>query len=345
MSFLFFLLSLPLTSFIALFIIIALLTTETDLSLRWAALTTTTLDGFYDKTVLVTGASAGIGKSIAYHLYHKGQVKVLILSARRENELIQVKQQLESSSAGGSSSSNTRIIILPLDLADLDSLPQKIAQAKELSGSPTIDILINNGGISQRQFAEQSSFEVDELLLKVNFLAAVRLTKSLLPDWLSPNNNNNNSTNTFRIINTVSLAGKIGSPLRTAYSASKFAMIGHFDCLRQELASKNVIITNACPGSVNTDISKNALMGNINKKFASTDENIAHGMNVDKAAWYILIGSQAELPEIWLFGVPKEKIGAYFNQYAPGLFQSVLKQMKMKIRLEAEQLMMGGGGE
>jgi short-subunit dehydrogenase len=303
---------------------------DTDFPLTFADITTTTLTKLLQgKTIWCTGASSGIGKSLVEIMSNpKYGVKTLILSARREKELHQIKQALLEKNP------ILNIYIVPLDLSNLVSLPGKVKQAREVAGNP-IDIVINNGGISQRSFAENTSFEVDEMLMKVNFLSAVQIIKSLLPEWIATSNPNHPR----KIINIVSLAGKLGSPLRTAYSASKFAMIGHFDCLRHEVLKYHIDITNICPGSVQTDVARNALSGNVETNFAGNDPNIENGMSVERCARLILVASQANLYEAWLFGSRKEQIGAYLSQYMPGLFQSFLLKGNTKLRHDAEMLL------
>uniref|UniRef100_A0A6S8D7M7 Uncharacterized protein n=2 Tax=Aplanochytrium stocchinoi TaxID=215587 RepID=A0A6S8D7M7_9STRA len=193
---------------------------------------------FRDKIVWITGASSGIGKEIATQLSKLDVGVKLILSARRKKELEKLSEMLECESA-----------VVPVDLFELDSL-EAVAESA-LAAFGRVDILFNNGGISTRALAENTDFSVDEKIMKIDYLSYVKLTKLVLPQMIERRSGH--------IVNMSSLAGKLGSPMRSAYSGAKFALIGHFDSLRLELARYDIHVTNICPGSVQTEVDKNAL--------------------------------------------------------------------------------------
>ena len=170
-----------------------------------------------DKVIWVTGASSGIGEALAKVLAEK-DVK-LILSARNEEALGKVKDSLP-----GGIRENTRI--LPLDLSQPDTLNEKAGEALGLFGK--IDVLIHSGGISQRAMALDTQIEVDRRLMEVNYFAAVILTKAVLPSMIK--------NGYGYIVSISSLVGKIGSPLRSGYAASKHALHGFFETFRIHLA-------------------------------------------------------------------------------------------------------------
>lgn len=283
---------------------------------------------FKNKRIWVTGASSGIGKELGIQIAKLGGT--VLLSARSEQGLLEVKKLIEEFQG--------KCEILVLDLADLTSLSEKVVIARKLLGGD-VDILVNNGGVSQRGFANTTKFEVDEFIMKVNYFSAVILTKALLTNWLSRPNKDSDPKG---VINVSSLAGKLGTPLRTAYSGSKFALLGFMDALRTEVFDSNIVVTNICPGSVATNISKNALKGT-GEKFGVTDSNIAKGMKVERCVKLILRAYANKITEIWAFGNPNEK-AIYLAQYAPGLFQklflrfaSKLKERALKIIEECEK--------
>ena len=195
---------------------------------------------FKNKVVWITGASSGIGKALAIEL---SQQKVkLILSSRNKEELELVKKQCQNSS---------EIEILPLDLEDYLNVQKKVDKAIALFDK--VDILVNNGGISQRSLAKETQIAVDKRIMDVNYLGTVALSKALLPHFIK------NKKGHFVV--TTSIVGKIGTPLRSSYAASKHALHGFFDSLRAEQYKNNIIVTLVCPGFVNTNISLNALTG------------------------------------------------------------------------------------
>ena len=195
---------------------------------------------FKNKVVWITGASSGIGKALAIEL---SQQKVkLILSSRNKEELELVKKQCQNSS---------EIEILPLDLEDYLNVQKKVDKAIALFDK--VDILVNNGGISQRSLAKETQIAVDKRIMDVNYLGTVALSKALLPHFIK------NKKGHFVV--TTSIVGKIGTPLRSSYAASKHALHGFFDSLRAEQYKNNIIVTLVCPGFVHTNISLNALTG------------------------------------------------------------------------------------
>ena len=170
---------------------------------------------YNNKVVWITGASSGIGEALA-KAYNKQGAK-LILSARREKELERVKANCPNQ--------NAEIMVLPLDLTASDSFAEKVLKVVQHFG--TIDLLINNGGISNRGMAKDILLEVDRRVMEVNYFGTIALTKAVLPIMIA------NDSGQIAVI--TSMVGKFATPMRSAYSASKHALHGFFDALRYEL--------------------------------------------------------------------------------------------------------------
>jgi short-subunit dehydrogenase len=136
------------------------------------------------------------------------------------------------------------VLIQPLDLANADF--DKMA-ANVITKMGTIDLLINNGGVSQRALVKDSPMELYRQIMEVNFFGAVALTKAVLPAMIAKKNG--------QIVTISSLVGKIGSPLRSGYAASKHALHGFFDSLRAEVSDANISVLLVCPGFIKTNIS------------------------------------------------------------------------------------------
>ena len=130
---------------------------------------------FTNKVIWITGASSGIGKELAIYL-SKLDAK-LIISARNEEKLEAVKQACENSET---------IKILPLDLEDYSNFNIKVSEA--ISWFGRIDVLVNNGGISQRSLARETSIDVDKRIMNINYLGTIALTKAVLPHFIKNNN-------------------------------------------------------------------------------------------------------------------------------------------------------------
>ncbi|TGK00528.1 SDR family oxidoreductase [Leptospira selangorensis] len=253
---------------------------------------------FEGKVVWITGASSGIGESLVKKLKDSGAN--LILSARREDELVRVRNE------AGWTEENS--LILPLDLEDFRSLKNLSEQAIAKFGK--VDVLINNGGISQRSFAHETSISAYESILKVNFLGNIGLTLALLPHFRERKKG--------WVVSISSVAGKFGVPLRSGYSATKFALTGFYEALRAENNDRNLKVLLVYPGFVKTKISENALSGN-GVKHGKMDEAILKGIDSNECAIEILNAIVSERNEIIIAG-PKEKIGIFLHKYFPDLF-------------------------
>ena len=258
-----------------------------------------------NKVIWITGASSGIGEALAQTLSPL-PVK-LILSARRAEELERVRQACAQPE---------NIQTLVLDLVDYDSHAQKAQDAIDCFGQ--VDVLINNGGISQRSLVAETKFSVDQKLIEVNYLGTVSLTKSILPHMLE--------IGSGHLAVVTSLTGVFGSPYRSGYAASKHALHGFFDSLRAELENKGIRATIAAPGFVQTQVSVNALVGDGSKANVMDDAQ-ANGISAEKCAKAIVRAISKNKREIY---VGREAYGAYVRRYLPGLFAWMIKRVKVR---------------
>ncbi|MEM9388951.1 MAG: SDR family oxidoreductase [Bacteroidota bacterium] len=260
------------------------------------------------KVVWVTGASSGIGEALTYELAKKDCR--LILSARRLEELERVKSSC-------SASSHANIAVLPLDLAAADSLKLTTEAAIRLFGH--IDILINNGGISQRSLVKDTDLAVDRQIMEVNYFGTIALTKYLVPHFIDRNQG------TFVVVS--SLVGKFGTPYRSGYSASKHALHGFYDSLQAELYKNNIRVCMICPGFVKTEVSVNALTEK-GEKLNKMDRAQANGMPVDRCAQKIVSAVKKGKAEIYIGG--KEKYGVFLKRFLPVLYRKVVRKTSVR---------------
>ena len=258
------------------------------------------------RTAWVTGASAGIGESLAYELSRRGAR--LILSSRSAERLERVRQRC----AGEPGS----VRVLPLDLSHLDGLGTKAAEALSLFGG--IDLLVNNGGVSQRSLVRDTDFEVDRHIMTVNYLAQVALTKAVLPHMLE--------RRAGHIVVVSSIMGKLSTPLRSAYCASKHALHGYFDALRAEVWSDNVRVTIACPASIRTGISRSALTGN-GRPHGKMDPQQEKGLSAEACARRILDAVARGKDEV-LIGPPVRHV-YQLKRFTPGLYAWIIRRAKV----------------
>ena len=199
------------------------------------------------KVIWITGASSGIGKALAQTAAQ--QNTKLILSGRRVDALEALATEL-----------SVDCLVLPFEVTDYDVLASRVDEAWAWQGR--VDILVNNAGISQRCLAIDAKPEVYTELINIDLIAPIWLTQLQLKRMAEAGG--------AHIVAISSVAGRIGPPLRTAYSAAKFGLIGYMDALRAEVDQiHNIKVTNILPGSVATDVARNALTGNGSKRGVS----------------------------------------------------------------------------
>lgn len=253
------------------------------------------------KTVWITGASSGIGKAMAEFAFKHGAT--LILSSRRRDALEKVREAL-----GGDPS---RVHIVPIDLERYETIAHDAGS--RIPELPPVDILIHNGGISQRATAEETALPVTEKIMNTNFFGAVALTKLVLPQM------KDRKTGTVVVISSV--AGKVGTPLRSSYAASKHALHGYFDALRAELIDFNIHVLMVCPGYINTDISLNAMTAE-GKQHNVMDQNQQKGLPPAYLAARIFGAIEAESQEIYVGG--REILAIYLKRFFPRMLARIV---------------------
>ena len=252
---------------------------------------------FQNQTIWITGASSGIGEALAIALADAGAK--LILSSRRADVLEQVRSQCANPDAH---------TVIQLDLADQSDFDGKVEQALAWTGQ--IDVLVNNGGISQRSSAVDAQDQVYRDIMEVDFFGQIALTRKLLPHWVERQQG--------YIVNLCSVAGKFGAPGRTGYCAAKHALIGFMDALRIELHKDNIQVSNICPGYVQTNIDKNALNPH-GQAAAVEDPDITNGIPV-KAFVQDMLKVMAKRQPEWVEARGKVRFAYHFHRLMPNRF-------------------------
>jgi len=253
------------------------------------------------KVVWITGASSGIGEAMTVAAARRGAK--LVLSARRKEELERVRRLCADPA---------QVAVLPLDLSAFDAA-EAARQAEACFGQ--VDVLVNNAGVSQRSLLKDTELEVYRRVMELDFFAPVALTRAVLPAMRARGDGH--------IVMIASMAGKIGVPLRTGYSAAKHALAGFTEAARAELWREGLRFTLACPGFVQTQISVNALSGS-GAGHGVMDQTIAKGLTAAACAEAIWRGVEKDREELIIAG----REGAYLRlkRYAPALFSYALKR-------------------
>ena len=186
-------------------------------------------------TVLITGASAGIGRELAVQLAPRA--RTLILLARRAGRLEELRTTLVAKHP------QLQVLTLPVDLSDEIDVDRAIAEAGEQAGA--IDVLVNNAGVGDQALADQADWARVRNVLRTNVLAVAQLTTALVPAMVDRGRGG--------VLNMGSGAGLTVMPAAAAYSASKHFMDGFSEALRADLTGTGVVVTQVCPGPVDSE--------------------------------------------------------------------------------------------
>lgn len=191
------------------------------------------------RSIILTGASEGIGRALALALAASGAR--LALAARDRGRLESLAQECRG--RGGDA------IAVPTDVTNQQDLEWLVSETLKSFGG--IDVVVHNAGITMwSRFDALADFSIFERLMEVNYLAPVRLTQLALPHL---------KRSRGLIVAVASLAGLTGVPERSGYAASKHAMIGFFDSLRIELAGTGVDVSVIAPDFVASEIHRRAI--------------------------------------------------------------------------------------
>lgn len=237
-----------------------------------------------DKVIWITGASSGIGKELALQLA-AGKNK-LVLSARNQEALEEVSLECQKS--------GSETLVLPLDLMQMASFGDAVQTVLNRFGK--IDILINNGGRSQRGTVLETSDEVERSLMDLNFFGPVMLTKSVLP-YMVRNKSGN-------IVVISSMSGLFGWGMRSTYAASKHALKGYFESLAIEHYKDGIHVNVIYPGRINTPISENAVRGN-GERYGNKDAGQENGISTKDCVRRIILAIEKNKPFVIIAGMER----------------------------------------
>lgn len=265
------------------------------------------------KVIIITGASDGIGAEMARQLAQKYGVRLgLVLAARNQEALAEVAAECKAFGCA--------CLVVKTDVGSETDCRRLVRTTIENFGS--IDGLINNAGKSaQALFSDVENLGWYQELMRINFWGSVWCTHAALPHLKKSRGS---------IVAVSSLAGLIGVPGRTAYSASKFAMGGFFECLRSEVKEAGIKVTLAYPGVVATRIryhGYNAAGEAAGKSGLKEDD----AMSVEECASLIIRGYERGDREVVMSF--KGKLGRWLKLIAPGLVEKMaMAALKKEVR-------------
>lgn len=257
-----------------------------------------------NKVIWITGASSGIGEALVYACAKEGAK--LILSARRLNELNRVAEKCNMNTDD--------ILVLPLDLEHTENIERNVEQVIKKFGR--IDVLINNSGMGHRTKAVNTPTEIDRKVMEVNFFGTINLTKAVARQMQKQKEG--------KIVVISSIMGKYGMPLYSTYSASKHALYGYFESLRQEVFKDNIKVLIVSPGFINTDVSTKLLREDGSEYGIKSDAQ-EKGMSAADCAKGIVKAIKSNRNHKY---VGKYEIfSVYVKQYFPKIFYKLMRKM------------------
>jgi len=251
-----------------------------------------------DKVVVITGASSGIGKALAYEFASRGAS--LVLAARRIDRLKQIEDDL----------SDANVLVVQADVSREEDCQDLVNQAVVRFGR--IDVLINNAGISMRALFADADLGVIKKLMDVNFWGTVYCTKSALPHLLKTKGT---------VVGVISIAGYVGLPARTGYSASKYAIRGFLDALRVENLKTGLHVLVAAPGFTASEVRQAALTQDGSSQ-GQTPRDESKMMTAEKCAWHIAQAVEKRKRELILTFV-EGKLSVFLGKFWPGLLDKL----------------------
>jgi dehydrogenase/reductase SDR family member 7B len=259
-----------------------------------------------DKVVIVTGGSSGIGKALAEKFGMQGS-KILI-TGRNADPLLMTVSELKKKG-----------IVIEGFVGDVSVEEDNKQMALEaIKNFGTIDILINNAGVSMRAMFEQLDLAVIKKVMDVNFFGAVYATKYCLPEIIK---------NKGSVIGISSIAGYRGLPARSGYSASKFALNGFLECLRTEFLHRDVHVLTACPGFTSSNIRKSALTKDGTKQ-SESPQHEEKLMSAETCASYIYDATRKRKRSLIL--TTQGKLTVFLNKWLPSLTDKMVYNVMAK---------------
>jgi len=246
-----------------------------------------------NRVVIITGASSGIGKALAFEFGNAGAQ--VIITGRNPANLQTVAQELTALGITN--------MAVTADVAIEEDCKRVVEETFARYGK--IDILINNAGISMRALFADLDIDVIRQVMDINFYGTVYMTKYALPYITATQGS---------IVGISSIAGYRGLPARTGYSASKFAMQGFLEALRTELLPKKVHVLVACPGFTESNIRKVALNKDGNSQ-GESPRNEAKMMTSEQVAKHILIAIKRRKRDLVL--TTQGKLAVFLNKWFP----------------------------
>ena len=253
-----------------------------------------------NKTVIITGASSGIGLATAKAFAQLGAQ--VVLAARNYDKIKNIEQEMQAA--------GQQALAVKTDVSKEEDCKNLINQTVSRFGK--IDILVNNAGISMRALFKDLQLEVLKKLMDVNFWGTVYCTKYALPYLLKTQGS---------VVGVSSIAGFVGLPARTGYSASKFAMHGFLNTLRIETLKDGLHVMIIAPGFTASNIRKTALVADGTAQ-GETPRNEEKMMSAEEVAAHLIKGIKKRKRIVVL--TTQGKLTVWLNKFFPSFMDKMI---------------------
>ncbi len=252
------------------------------------------------KNVIITGASSGIGKALVYEYFKRGFD--ITMAARNRESMELIAKELDPDLKN--------ILLIKTDVtieADCQNLIEK-----SMARFGRIDVLINNAGISMRALFSDLHLDVIRKVMDVNFWGTVYCTKYAMPHLLETKGS---------LVGVISIAGYLGLPARSAYSASKFAVRGFMDTLRVENLKTGLHVLVAAPGFTASNVRFSALAADGSQQ-GETPRDESKMMSSEEVAFQIAKAVEKRKAELILTFV-EGKLSVFLKKFFPRLLEKL----------------------
>jgi short-subunit dehydrogenase len=247
---------------------------------------------YQGQVVWITGASTGIGAALVFDMCKAGAQTVV--SARQRDKLEEVAKKCTNQG-------HLPPLILPFDVLVTEEHAVAYAAIKEKFGK--LDVLVLNPGRSQRKLAVDTTLEETRSLFDLNFFSYVSLSRAVLPDMIA--------RGAGQLVVVSSISGKIGTPVASTYSATKYALQGYFDALRAEVQHLGVHVSLICPGPVVSE-----LLGHVVRDAETKADDGSTRMPTERCTDLMARGIHHKIDELWISDQPLLGI-TFLNVYFP----------------------------
>jgi len=276
------------------------------------------IDSLRNQVVWITGASSGLGEHLAYSLARAGCK--LVLSARREAELLKVK---EKCLAANKSLTKDDVEVLVLDVLAVEKHEQAFNHVIDKFGK--LDILVNNAGRSQRALWADIDLDVDRQMFELNVFGVISLSRVALKYFQKRGQGH--------LAVTSSLAGLFGNPFSASYVGAKHALHGYFDSLRMETLGQKILTTIFCPGPIQTPFLAQSFTGKPGEKYGEETAISKDKMSSERCGELFAISLANGIHETWVC-YPKPMTLVQIVKYYPNMTKLLLMFIPPKYLLK-----------